>query len=105
MKRRHRLSAREREFFALANQAVFANPFSDERARIDKMIAQTDTVEDADTIVQQSQAVISRKIQRLSRQQKADIRLYRGKDRVLVRNVFLYDFFNCFIDRFDNLII
>ena len=105
MKTRHQLSPRERDFFALANQAVFANPFSDERAQIDKKIAQSESVTDSDSIVQQSQAVIRRRIQRLSRQQKADIRLYGGKDRTLVRNVFLYDFFNCFIDRFDHLII
>ena len=105
MTTRSRLSARERDFFDLANQAVFANPFSDERTRIDALIAQSDERTDADTIVKQSQSAISREIENLSRQRKADIRQYSGKDRVLVRNVFLYDFFNCFIDRFDKLII
>jgi hypothetical protein len=39
MSKKARLSEEEREFFSLVNQAVFANPFSDERVAIDLKIA------------------------------------------------------------------
>jgi len=105
MQQKAQLSAQERDFFRMVNQAVFANPFSDERVRIDAMIAQSGPAADSSEIVELSQKAISRSVEKLTRQKKADIGRYRGQDRILVRNVFLYDFFNCFIDRFDGLIM
>jgi len=102
---RARLSARERDFFELANQAVFANPFSDERSAIDRQIAQVAEEKDPARLAAAAEAAITAMVQALTRRGVADINLYGGRDRILVRNVFLYDFFNRFIDRFDGYIL
>ena len=39
MPKKARLTTEEREFFSLVNQAVFANPFGNERVEIDLKIA------------------------------------------------------------------
>ncbi len=102
---RKRLTDDERGFFALINRAVFANPFSQERERLDRQIAGLSTGAAAATALAQSVARIADRLDRFEKEGRARIGLYAGDDRLLMENVFLYDFFHRFLDRFDRLII
>jgi len=104
MKKTNQLTAREREFFSLVFQAGITNPFSDERIEIDLKIgglfpevSQPDRIEKTINEVQ-------RRIASLEKNRLADLSLFTGNDRRLVRSVFLFEFFYKFRRRFDQLI-
>ena len=98
------LTSSERHFFSLVHQAVYANPFSDQRNRVDLEIAglfpgTTDEQGFDETIAQ-----VRRHIDRLENEGRATIGLYGKKDRELLISSFLFDLFHRFTDRFDRLI-
>lgn len=104
MKSANQLTAREREFFSLVFQAGITNPFSDKRAEIDLKIgglfpevSQPDRIEKTINEVQ-------RRIASLEKNRLADLSLFTGNDRRLIRAVFLFEFFYKFRRRFDQLI-
>jgi len=99
------LTGDERGFFALINRAVFANPFSQEREGLDRQIAGLSSVASPGKALAQSVVRIADRMDRLEKEGRARIDLYAGDDRLLMENVFLYDFFHRFLDRFDRLII
>ncbi|UCF90232.1 MAG: sigma-54-dependent Fis family transcriptional regulator, partial [Desulfobacterales bacterium] len=98
---RSRLSPEERDFFTLVNQAVFANPFGDARVNIDLKIAGLFPGVSGQERIDKAIDEIAHMIARLEREGRADINQYSGRDRRLIENSFLYDFFHKFIDRFD----
>ncbi|MGD8366880.1 MAG: sigma 54-interacting transcriptional regulator [Desulfobacterales bacterium] len=100
-----RLTAEERGFFALINQAAFANPFSEEREALDRRIAGLPPEASQEAALAGSIARIRRMMDRLEREGRARIDRFAGRDRRLVENAFLYDFFHRFLDRFDRLIV
>ncbi len=101
---RYRLRPRERRLFALVSRAVFTNPFTDERAALDREISGLDAgVPEAG----RTEAVVrkvDRTIQRLDREGRGDIRRYGGRDRRLLETSLLFEFFHRFLDRFDSFI-
>ena len=105
MSKKVRLSEQEREFFALVNQAVFANPFSDERVEIDLKIAGLLPGVPERERIEKAIGKIAESIEHLEKEGRDNINQYGGRDRRLIENSFLYDFFNQFIDRFDHLIL
>ena len=105
MSKKVRLSEQEREFFALVNQAVFANPFSDERVEIDLKIAGLFPGVPERERIEKAIGKIAESIEQLEKEDRDNINQYGGRDRRLIENSFLYDFFNQFIDRFDHLIL
>ena len=98
------LSGRNRDFFKLVNRGGFINPFSDERTELELKISglpQTATrKERTDGFV----AAVSSRIAELEAEEKADISLYKGEDREILKKVFLIELFYQFKDRFDELI-
>ena len=105
MSKKMSLSEQEREFFALVNQAVFANPFSDERVEIDLKIAGLFPGVPERERIEKAIGKIAESIEHLEKEGRDNINQYGGRDRRLIENSFLYDFFNQFIDRFDHLIL
>jgi len=104
MKSANQLTARERDFFNLVFLAGITNPFSDARAEIDLKIgglfpevSQPDRIEKTINEVQ-------RRIASLEQKQLADLSLFTGDDRRLVRAAFLFEFFYKFRRKFDQLI-
>gem|GEM_PF-6122585 len=100
----NQLTAQERDFFNLVFQADITNPFSDERAEIDSKIgglfpevSQPDRIEKTINEVQ-------RRITSLENKRLADISLFTGDDRRMVRAAFLFEFFYKFRRKFDQLI-
>ena len=99
------LTPSERQFFSLVHQAVYANPFSDHRDRVDLEIASlfpgaTDERGFDETIAQ-----VRNHIDRLENEGRANVYRYGNKDRKLLISSFLFDLFHRFTDRFDRLIV
>lgn len=101
----YRLSNDERRFFALVNRAVFANPFSDERAALDREIAGVETGVSADVALNRSLREIFRRIGKLDSDGRCDIHRFTGKDRELIENSLLFEFFHRYMEQFDQLIL
>lgn len=99
------LNAGERSFFTLVRKAVSANPFGEERQALDLQIVgrydQRPSERDVDEVVHE----VGDRIQNLVRQKRADVSMYTGKDRNLVKSAFLFDVFHQFIPQFDRLIV
>ena len=99
------LTPSERHFFSLVHQAVYANPFSDRRSRVDIEIAglfpgKTDQQGFGKTLAQ-----VRRHIGRLEKNGRATLTGYGHRDRELLTSSFLFDLFHRFTDQFDRLIL
>jgi DNA-binding NtrC family response regulator len=105
MSKKARLSEEEREFFSLVNQAVFANPFSDERVAIDLKIAGLFPGVSERERIEKAIGRIAETIERFEKEGRDNINQYTGGDRRIIENSFLYAFFNQFIDHFDRHIL
>ena len=104
MPRKCRLTQEERAFFSLVNRAVFANPFTDERAELDLKIAGVTSASSENERIGLALERISRKIKVFEQEDRADINCYSGKDRSLAEISFLFEFFHRYLDRFDRFI-
>jgi len=100
-----RLSTEERRFFSLINRAVFANPFSDEREALDREIAGLDSGASGRTALDQSLQRIFHRIETMDRDGRCNIHGYTGKDRELIENSLLFEFFHRYMEQFDQLIL
>jgi len=99
-----KLNPGERDFFSRVSRAVFANPFTAERERLDMQIAGiTDWLPENERIGK-ANAEITARIGKLERGNRADIRQYGGRDRVLLETSFLFEFFHRYLERFDRFI-
>jgi DNA-binding NtrC family response regulator len=99
------LTSMEHRFFSLVHQAVYANPFSDHRNRVDHEIAglfpgTTDEWGFDETIAQ-----VRSHIERLEQEGRATITRYGNKDRELLTSSFLFDLFHRYTGQFDRLIL
>lgn len=99
------LNAVERSFFSLVRKAVAANPFSEERHALDLQIVGHDDQRPSERDVVEVTHEVSERIQNLVQQKRANVRMYSGKDRNLVKSAFLFDVFHHYIPQFDRLIV
>ncbi len=102
--KKSRLSRAERNFFAMVNQAVFANPFSNTRAALDLKIGGEYAGVPTSQRIQAAITEVSRRIAQFEDQGRADITLYNNPDQTILETAFLFDFFHQFLDRFDRFI-
>jgi len=97
------------EFFRAVAEAAFANPFGDERGDLNARIAgQRPGHHPADRYCGLIDAAIDRvaeAVRGLETAGGADVRLYSGTDREVMRTVFMFDVFHRYIDEFDALIL
>ena len=99
------LSSSERRFFSLVHQAVYANPFSDLRSRMDREIAGLFPKSGGNQEFDATLAKVRHHIDRLERQGRASITQYDTNDQELLNSSFLFDLFHRYTDRFDTLIL
>jgi len=104
MSRKGELSAEDREFFEAVTLAAFCNPFSDERAGLDRRIAQCPADTAPDELARGSIEKVRERVHRLELKGEADLRLYAGEDRYKVQTGFLFDIYYRLSERFDRLI-
>ena len=99
------LTPSERGFFSLVHQAVYANPFSDDRKRVDLEIAglfpEAGNMRGFDETISK----VRSRIDRLENEGRANVNRYGDADRELLTSSFLFDIFHRLTDRFDRLIV
>lgn len=102
------LNSDERAFFALVRRAVSTNPFSEERQALDRKIAgrygQGTSESNKERTIDQALREVGTHIQTLEQQHRANIKLYHGEDRNLVRGAVLFYLFHQYVPQFDQLI-
>lgn len=99
------LTSEERAFFSLVNQAVLANPFSDERIEIDQRIAGLFPDVPRERVLEQTIAEVRKRLDLMARNGKGRLDKFSAKDRKIMMLSFLFDFFHFYIDAFDGLIV
>jgi len=101
------LSARDREFFSLVAQAIFANPFSDERVAVDVRLAGIPGPLD-DTAAHERHALfmprVGARLEELEKLGCGTIAAFSGADRKIIEYAWLFYFFHRHIEDFDALI-
>jgi hypothetical protein len=100
-----KLTAEEREFFAMAAAAAFSNPFSRERQELDLKITCGRANVSRDEIIRMLTAKVAERVERLEREGKADIRLYEGEDLRIIGMTLLFRVWHRFRDNLDQVIV
>jgi len=98
------LTSADREFFTKVARAAFTNPFSPTRLELDRQIAGAPPALSRDELVERVVARVGERLAALPGERKADLRLYRGEDRDILRIVFLFDVFHRCRNGFDAFI-
>ncbi len=104
MAKREQLSPEEREFFDGVARAAFSNPFGDERLDLDRRIAGVSARTPKGQVLQRAMARVQQRVAGLEEAGRADLRLYSGEDRQVLRSGLLFDVFHRFTHEFDRLI-
>lgn len=100
----NRLTEEQRNFFSLVSDAIYTNPFSDTRHDIDVRIAGLFPEVKEDHLIDKTLDEVRRRLAEIERK-GGDIQTFQGRDRYLVENAFLFDFFYRYRERFDTLIM
>ena len=98
------LTSRQRQFLELVSQAVFANPFSEDRRRADLAIAGSAPSDREEHGLPKALERIRASLKELDEQGKSDLGKHSGQDRMLLETAHLFDIFHLFVARFDKLI-
>lgn len=101
---RNKLSSGEREALHRLSRIIFANPFSDEREAADHAFVRipedTPYEERMDLVIEEA----ARQTRKLADSGKGDVGEFRGKDRTLLENAYLFEVFHKLGPSFDELI-
>jgi DNA-binding NtrC family response regulator len=95
------LSSTDRDFFARVSEAAFANPFGEERERIDRSLARAPRSADWAQVIERLLVLVRVRLRDVS---PSDRRRLPASDRVLVEQAILFDLFHRYRDAFDALI-
>jgi DNA-binding NtrC family response regulator len=98
------ISAADKEFFMLVWKAVFTNPFSEERAELDKKISGADRPAQRRGIVPEAMQEITRRIGILDQGKAVKIQDFQKSDQELMEHVFLFDIYHKFNTPFDEFV-
>ena len=105
MSNKNSLSTEEREFFKLVKDAVSANPFSEERQKLNQQIAGFFNSEPASDPLLQTIIEVKKRLAALSEKKTVDINSLAKNDREYMFNAILFDFFHTYLEDFDQLIV
>jgi DNA-binding NtrC family response regulator len=98
------ISPEDRDFFLLVWEAVFTNPFSEDREALDRKISGTTRATPRQGIVPEAMREISRRIGILDQPRPAKIQDFKKSDQELMEHVFLFDIYHKFNAPFDEFI-
>lgn len=99
-----RLSPQDRDFFRLVSHAASINPFSDERAQIDREISGIHAADNRRQRVLYAVEAIRQRLDKLDADGPCCFDDFSDKERDLMRYTFLFDVYHTFTDRFDAFI-
>ncbi len=94
----------EREFFGLVARAAFTNPFTDERAEIDRKIVGAIGVITTEERIRLLVPRLAERLRKLEQDNRADVGAYEGEDREMVESAFVFEAYHAHIADFDRLI-
>ena len=100
-----KLSASDREFFAVVSETAFCNPFSEERALLDAKIVGHVVEPFSEQHLGEMTEIISARIRKLEALGLADVRRYSASDRAVLQTAFLFEIYHQFYGDFDKLIL
>ncbi len=100
-----KLTPNDREFFSLVSQAAFANPFSKQRADLDRKISRSSQARPWRDIVPEVVQEVNKRIEKLDAAGAVTIQDFEQTDRDLMEYVFLFDVFHRFVPQFDRLTV
>ena len=95
------LSPSDRDFYALVGDAAFANPFGEERERIDRSLARAPRGADWAEVIERLLVLVRARLREVSAEGR---RRMPEPDRILVEQAILFDMFHRYRDAFDALI-
>jgi DNA-binding NtrC family response regulator len=104
MSARHKLTAEEKKFFTLIAEAVFANPFSDERLEIDRRILGGSGDRPRLDRVRLLREKVATRVSSLETEGRCQLGDYSAQDREILRVAFLFEAYHLFFDAFADLI-
>lgn len=104
MSARHKLTSEEKKFFTLIAEAVFANPFSDERLEIDRRILGGSEDRARVDRVRLLREKIAAQLSLLEKEGRCRLDDYSGQDREILMVAFLFEVHHLFFDAFAGLI-
>ncbi|VFQ42897.1 sigma-54-dependent transcriptional regulator [Desulfoluna butyratoxydans] len=99
-----RLTDTQRIFFALVSEAIYANPFAEEREAIDTRIAGLFPGARVECLIDETIREVSARLEALEPSGRPRIDRVEKKDKTLVENALVFEFFYLFRERFDALI-
>lgn len=106
MKQHKILTSEERGFLTLVAEAAFANPFSRERDELDRQIAGVSGPEPSrEELIRLVTVRVAEQLKKLEQTGRADVRLYEGHDREVVRMAFLFNTYLRYRPDFDNFVL
>jgi transcriptional regulator with AAA-type ATPase domain len=105
MKGKEKLTASDREFFGKVARAAFSNPFGRERFELDLSIAGAEPSISRDELVDRVIRMVGERLKTLSESKRAELSLYSGEDREVLRIVFLFDIYHRHRKGFDEFIL
>src|SRR5580704_5754722 len=94
------LSSADRDFFARVSEAAFANPFGEERERIDRSLARAPRDAGWAEVIERLLVLVRARLREVTSSEK---RRFPESDRVLVEQAVLFDLFHRYRDAFDAL--
>ncbi|SCX82854.1 sigma-54-dependent transcriptional regulator [Desulfoluna spongiiphila] len=99
-----RLTDTQRLFFTLVSEAIYANPFAEEREAIDTRIAGLFPGARVESLIDETIREVSARLEALEPSGRPRIDRVDKKDKNLVENALVFEFFYLFRERFDALI-
>lgn len=106
MSKKAKLTAEDREFFELVASAIFVNPFSDERARVDALIVGDTAASGADA-AERVRLFVPRVRERIGKLDASGLgkpQLFAAQEKELLEYAHLFNIYHRHIDDFDALI-
>jgi DNA-binding NtrC family response regulator len=98
------LTSKEREFLSLVSRAAFANPFSEDRIKLDLEISGVSSkLPDLERIKAAHNKVLTF-LEQLDKTDRGNISAFNDSDRLLLIYAHLFDIFHRFMEKFDELI-
>jgi sigma-54 dependent transcriptional regulator, flagellar regulatory protein len=99
-----KLTPDSKEFFLLVSKAAFVNPFSLQRAELDRKISGRPAGVPWREIVPEAVREVASRIKELDANGPVKIQDFNPADRDIIEQVFLFDVFHKFVKHFDKLI-
>lgn len=99
-----KFSSEEHEFLELVSSAAFANPFSDDRTRLNLAMSGLSKGATQEEVLDGMMGRVAVFLERLHKDGKDDVHAVTGPDHIILEKAHLFNIFHQFMHQFDELI-